>query len=110
GEPLAQPLAFAVSAPLTGDLMFAWRIERGAADLDLTVTLVVSDHDARARNARSCQLVSVGGVALLHYHRSHQRRCEGVQEPRFMDEPVMSRSIRDRRDASHRAIARAQRQ
>jgi hypothetical protein len=24
-----------------------------------------------------------------------------------MDEPVMSRSIRDRRDASHRAIARA---
>src|SRR5260370_42322279 len=32
-------------------------IERFVADLDLTVALVMSDHDARARNARSCQLV-----------------------------------------------------
>ena len=33
---------------LAGDLTFAGRIELGAADLDLPVALVVSDHDACA--------------------------------------------------------------
>ena len=52
-------LALALHSLLAGSFGLAGRIERGAADLDLTVALVVSDHDARARNARSCQLVSV---------------------------------------------------
>src|SRR5262245_9297464 len=52
-------LAFALHALLAGDLTFAGRIERGVADLDFSAALVVSDHDARARNARSCQLVSM---------------------------------------------------
>src|SRR5688500_489737 len=52
-------LPFTLHALLAGDFTFARRIELGAAGLDRTVALVVSDHDARARHARSCQLVSV---------------------------------------------------
>jgi len=57
--PHLAPLAFTLHARLTGDLTVAGRIECGAADLDLTVALVVSDHDPRARDARFFQLVSV---------------------------------------------------
>jgi hypothetical protein len=37
---VTERLAFALHALLAGDLRFAGRIERGAADLDLTVALV----------------------------------------------------------------------
>ena len=57
-------LAFALHTLLTGDFTFAGRIELGAADLDLTVALVVSDHDARARHARPGQRVSVRDRAV----------------------------------------------
>src|SRR5207253_9626130 len=50
-------LALALHPLLTGALALARRIQRSVADRDLTVALVVSDHDARARNARSRQLV-----------------------------------------------------
>src|SRR6185503_3066369 len=54
-----EPLAFALHALLAGDLTFAGYIELGAADRDLTVARVMSDHDARARHARSRQRVRV---------------------------------------------------
>src|SRR5712692_6041910 len=54
---VGKPLALALHPFLTGDLtLAAVDAERAVDDLDLTVALVVADHDAGGRNARAGQL------------------------------------------------------
>src|SRR6185436_16265846 len=101
-------LAFALHALLAGDLTFAESLELGAADLDRTVALVVSDQDARARYARSCQRVSVRRRAVgkeLFAAAQHDgdgedgHRVDEVVGQERMDEfgaPLELRSIHER--------------
>src|SRR2546429_4322363 len=51
-----RPLALALHALLAGNLTFAGGIERGAANLDLTLSLVTADDQAIWRDARPGQL------------------------------------------------------
>src|SRR5881296_2809798 len=50
------PLALALHALLAGNLTFAGGIERGVANLDLTLSLVLADDQAIRRNAGPSQL------------------------------------------------------
>src|SRR5205823_1800701 len=90
-----QTLTLALRTLLPGSVGLAGLVGRGVADLDLAVALVVPDHDARARNARSRQLVrarrrAVGEQLLAAAEHDRERedahRVDEVVGQERMDE------------------------
>src|SRR5436309_11278632 len=74
-----QPLALALHALPAGNLTFAGGIERSAANLDLTLSLVMADDQAVWRDAGPSQLERMRRRAVgeqLFAAAKHDRHCE----------------------------------